>query len=266
MPINCFKKIAVSLAMVTLLVSLGCREAPPSAPAKKELLIYCGITMSHAIYDIAKRFEEKEDCIVKIIPGGSGSLYRSILINQAGDLFLPGSAGYIIKGRREKIIRSTVRVGSNQAALIVAKGNPRNISANLRHLLRGDLDIVLGAADSGSIGKETKKILEQAGTYQTAIDRTLFLTSDSKGLTEAIKTGKADLTLNWLATTYWQENSAEIDALRLPEALAPPHQLMLGLLKYARHEQLAKRFMSYASSDEGQEIFTSYGFAQQEGQ
>lgn len=253
------KKISLLLIISALLFILGCSDNPTTGEAKKELLIYCGITMTRPMHDIAALFEKRENCIIKIIQGGSGTLHHSIHINQTGDLFLPGSETYLQKCRSEKQVDLAVQVGVNRAALIVAKGNPLGISAELSNLLDNNLRIVLGSAESGSIGKETKRILANAGMYQAAIDRTLYLTNDSKDLSEAIRTEKADLTLNWRATCFWDDNREKVDALPLPETVATPHALILGRLACSKQPELAKRFMDLAASPEGQAIFSDYG-------
>lgn len=240
----------------------GCQEQMPLPEKKPELLIYCGITMGKAIQELANRFETNENCLVKIIQGGSGNLYRSILINQSGDLFLPGSESYIDRARSSQLVSGTVAVGTNRATLVVAKGNPLKITADINNLLTPSYRIVLGSAESGSIGKETKRILSAAGIYKQALDRTLYLTSDSKGLSEAIRSRKADLTVNWLATTRWEENRNAVDEISLPVSVAPAHKLILGLLKYSQQDELAKRFMSFAASREGQAVFSSFGLGQ----
>lgn len=241
---------------------LGCQEQMPLPEKKPELLIYCGITMGKAIQELADRFEQNESCLVKIIQGGSGNLYRSILINRSGDLFLPGSESYIRKARSAELVTDTATVGTNRATFVVAKGNPLKITTDINCLLDPNYRIVLGSAESGSIGKETKRLLTSAGIYQQALDRTLYLTSDSKGLSEAIRSRKADLTINWLATTRWAENRNAVDAIPLPISVAPSHQLILGLLKYSQQPGLARKFMAFTASPEGQVVFSSFGLGQ----
>lgn len=247
------------LMLITALMT-ACNDQPPASAPTEEILVYCGATMAKPMRQIADLFEQQENCRVKMIKGGSGTLYRSIQINQAGDLYLPGSESYIIKAQTEGLVTTTANVGYNRAALIVAKGNPLNISANLNNLTNQKYRTILGSPDSGSIGRETKRILQKAGLYDQALDNTLYLTSDSKGLKQAIIDNNADLTLNWYATAIWQENSNKMDVLRLAEAIAPPHHLILGVLKYARHPDLAQRFITFAASTTGKEIFERYGF------
>lgn len=238
----------------------GCDNTPSTPPVHKEILIYCGATMPKPMRVIANLFEQRHNCRVKMIKGGSGTLYRSIEINQAGDLYLPGSESYMDKARQAGLVTHTAEVGFNRAALIVAKGNPLAITPQLHNLIQKRYRTILGSPDSGSIGRETRRILTKAGLYDQAMDHALYLTSDSKGLKQAIINDDVDLTLNWYATAVWEENRSKMDVLWLDESIAPPHKLVLGVLKYARHPDLAQQFLHFAASAEGRTIFEQYGF------
>ncbi|MEA3332725.1 MAG: substrate-binding domain-containing protein [Pseudomonadota bacterium] len=238
----------------------GCTNQDPPEPVKKELLIYCGTAMVKPMREIADRIEKQENCIIKIIINGSGTLYHSIKINQKGDLYLPGIESYIEKFRQEKLVTETVPVGFNRAVLVVAKGNPLNIPGHLNSLLNPDYRIVLGTPDSGSIGRATKTILTHAGIYDQVITQTISLTMDAADLIKVITNNKADLVINWHATTTWPKNRELMDALLLDEGVVSRHKLTLGLLSFSRQPEIARRFMELASSPEGREIFADYGF------
>jgi len=212
---------------------------------------------------IADIIEQEQNCKIKVIKGGSGNLYRILSINQVGDLYLPGSESYISKGQQEGIILETVTVGYNKAALIVAKNNPLAISSDLANIADNNYRVVLGNPDSGSVGKETKYILQQAGIYQQAMANVIYLTTDSKDLTRAIKENTADLVINWQATAVWPQNVASLTVLPIDNQYAPERKLVLSLLSYSEYPDIAKYFMQYAESDQGRELFRNYGFLDQ---
>ncbi|MCD6582018.1 MAG: substrate-binding domain-containing protein [Desulfuromusa sp.] len=255
-------RAVIVIALILLFCScalLGCKSPPLEEASKKELLIYCGTTMAPVVRELADLFEQRENCVVKIIKDGSGNLYRSIHINQVGDLYLPGSESYMEKCQAEGLIAETQPIGFNRAVLIVAKGNPLGINADLKNFVNGKYRTVLGAAESGSIGQETRLILDVEGIYRKAVEQALFLATDSKDIEVAIKEKRADLAMNWNAAALWGDNSVVVDVLCLDELTAPPHVLMLGLLKTSHYPVLARRFITLASSDEGQALLLRYG-------
>ena len=244
--------------ILALFLSLLSGISACAPTSQKELLIYCGITMIHPMREIADIIEEQEDIKVIIIKGGSGNLLRSIEINGVGDLYLPGSASYIESATEKGLIVEDNLVGYNRAAIMVQKGNPLEISNDLANLANPDYYVVLGNPDSGSIGKETRRILEEKDLYELVLQNTHELTTDSKDLVSALVEGKADLVINWYAVSTWPENEPYMDALPIEIELV--NELILASLRTAKEPELAQIFMDYAISAEGQAIFQKYGF------
>lgn len=226
----------------------------------EELLIYCGITMIHPMREVADIIEAERDCVIKISKGGSGNLLRAIRFNKAGDLFLPGSETYIETCLQEGLVDETAFLGYNVAAIVVPKGNPRHISNDPGVLTNDSFVVIMADPDSGSIGREAKAVLERRGIFEALIKKGVFLTTDSKDITSAVKSGTADVGINWYATTLWKENAEFVDGLLMDEQYAPQERLTIGLLPYSRFPDTARRFMEYASSPEGRAIFRKYGF------
>ena len=255
---NYYKKVGVTLTLAVLLSVLGgCSSEPDTRP---ELLLYCGITMAHPMTEIARLVEAERDVRITITQGGSEDLYRSLAASRLGDLYLPGSASYRQRHLEEGLLGDMVHVGYNRAALMVPKGNPKQIRPSIDSLLREDLDVVICNPESGSIGRETKRILDTAGLYEPVMQRAIYLTTDSRNLNTALKNGDADLILNWRATAFFDDNVDATEVLDLPPEQATPKKLVLNLLTFSAHPELARYVMEVAASERGQAIFRKYGF------
>lgn len=269
----CLKKIRRTISFYLLPVLLifmitACNDQPEVSEStvshrdsQKELLIYCGITMIKPMSEIAAIIEHQENCKVTITKGGSGNLLKSILHNQVGDLYLPGSDRYfsIIAEKHPGLISETVLVGANRAAMMVQKGNPKAISADLTFLADSNYAVVIGDPDSGSIGKETKKILEKKGIFEDVVRNAMYMTTDSKDLVKAIKNKEADIVINWFAASTWEDNGQFLDIVEIAPQYAQTKKLLLGLLKFSRNPDLAEKFMALAGSEQGAEIFKKFG-------
>ena len=228
--------------------------APP-----RELLLYCGTTMARAMRVIADQFENREHCVVKIISGGSGYLYRGIKINRVGDLYLPGSSDYIDRCRQEQLLGKTAVIGVNRAVLLVAKGNPLHISADLHNFINGRYLTLLADAESGSIGEEAKSILGRFGLYEQAVRQVLYLSVDSSDLVNEIAAGRADLSLNWRGAVYAFGAHTAVETIALPPDVAKAHLLSVAVLKYSIDPELAGRFVDYAASTAGRQVLRRFG-------
>lgn len=228
--------------------------------SKPQLLIYCGITMVHPIMDIAAIVEKEKGIEIVISQGGSEDLYQSLVHSQKGDLYLPGSASYREHHLDEGYLGDFVLLGYNQAALIVAKGNPKGITADLNEFTREDLAVVIGNGATGSIGKETKRILDTYGNYQSVLENAVFVTTDSRNLNRALREGEADLIMNWRATAFFDENTDSMDVVDLPSDIVKPKQLLLNKLSFSEFPEISQYFMDVAKSQRGRDIFKHYGF------
>ena len=249
-----------AMFVVAGLCACGCsRKEAAQNEQKKELLVYCGITMFKPMSDIAKVIEQQEGCKIIITKGGSGNLLESIRINKVGDLYLPGADSYIKTCLAEGVVTETVHVGYNKAAMMVQKGNPKGIIADLDNLASKEYYVVIGNPQSGSIGRETTKILKQKGILAEVQRNARALTTDSKDLILVLKRKEADLVVNWYATSTWPENSPYVDVLPISEKYACKKRLVLGLLSTSKHPGIARKFMEYAASEEGRELFKKYG-------
>lgn len=251
----------VFLCLAALVSGCDLQQYPePEGAQKKEMLIYCGMTMIRPVMDVIELFEQQEDCRVKITYGGSGHLLRSVEVNRIGDLFFPGDASYIEELAERGLINATELIGYNQAAFFVPPGNPKSLPAKLDTLLDKQLNVVIGQADAGSIGRETERILSRVGIYPQVIDNALYLTTDSKGLTQAILNGDADLVVNWRAVAFREETHGKMELLPLSEQVAPKRPLVMGTLSDSQNPVLAEKFLQFVASSQGQKIFRNYGF------
>jgi molybdate transport system substrate-binding protein len=262
------KKINLLLSLMLLLIlAISCSREKPESPStvneisQKELLIYCGITMIKPISEIAAIIEKRENCKISITKGGSGNLLKSLIYNKIGDLYLPGSDKYydLIEKEHAGLITRKQLVGHNKAVIMVQKGNPSKIDANLDNLTNNKFGVMIGNPESGSIGKETKQILEKKGNYHAVIQNVMSLTTDSKNLVKVIKQKKADIVINWFATSTWDNNSEYIDVIQIDPEFSKVNNLVLGLLKYSQQTEIANRIIDFAISEEGVKIFRKHG-------
>lgn len=247
--------LALSLTAPMCAFAQGTPTAPPEA-----MLLYCGITMVRPMTEIAQIFEKQENVKIAIAQGGSEDIYQSVAKNTVGDWYLPGEPSYFQGPERQKYFAERVLVGHNKMALMVVKGNPKHIKPDLTELLRKDVVSTVGNPDSGSVGKESKRMLEAAKLYDKVVRSAAFLAPDSRSITNALKKGEADVSLNWRATAFFPDNIDKLEAIDLDKAISPPQPLMLLRLHTSRRPDLATRFLALASGEQGRAIFRKYGF------
>ena len=262
MPSNNCRKTCTAIALIIPLLLTGCSEQADSPPpSDRTLLIYCGITMIAPMTEIADIIEKQEHCTIRITKGGSGNLLKSIVYNQTGDLYLPGSERYyqMIDEDHPGLTPERVFVGENKAVLLVAKGNPKQFTSDLTRLTDPGTGVIIGDPESGSIGKEAEAILKRAGIFDEVISNTMILATDSKDILKAVKNGQADVGINWYATSTWDDNATFVDVVEIAPALSQSKQLILSMLSFTEHPEICRAFMELAASDQGHDIFRKHG-------
>ncbi len=255
------------IAMATTLFTSSCDKNKDSSSTsqttinKPQLLLYCGITMIRPMSELAAIIEKQENCQIIITKGGSGNLLKSIVENKKGDLYLPGSDRYfsIIDKDYPGIVTRTQKVGQNKAVIMIQKGNPLNLSNDLDQLKSTEYAVEIGNASSGSIGKETQKILEKKGIFEDVIKNAMTLTTDSKDLVKALRKKEADIVINWYAVYTWDDNMEYMDIIEIDEQYCQPQELVLGLLAYSDYPEIANKLIDLACSETGKAIFKKHG-------
>lgn len=242
------------------LVCLCCLSTSVLQAQEKELLIYCGITMVRPITELARQFEQTEKIKVAISQGGSEDLYQAAKRSKQGDIYFPGEPSYRDRHLAEGLLGYYQNVGYNQVAIVVPKGNPKQVKGDVRELLRKDLTLVIGNVESGSIGQETKRVLDKAGIYPKAVAKAALMMPDSRAINLALRRGEGDVALNWRATAFFPDNQPHLDVVNLDTRLAEPQALLLIQLSFSKQPALAKKFIDFAASPEGQAVFRKYGF------
>ena len=229
-------------------------------PQQQNLLIYCGITLVKPVTELVRIFETREDVKFQVAQGGSEDLYQSAKKSRLGDLYLPGEPSFREKHLAEGLLGDFKLVGYNQMAIVVQKGNPKHVKGDLNELLRKDLTILIGNAESGSVGQETKTMLEVSAMYTKVVEKAAALMPDSRAINFAMKRGEADAALNWRATSFFPENATHLEAVDLDPKIAKPQALLLMQLTFSTNPLLARKFIDFVASDEGQAVFRKHGF------
>jgi molybdate transport system substrate-binding protein len=253
------------VCLCLVLIFSGCSseerdKTAQDAKPKKELLVFCGITMIDPVRELMERFELESGVKMTMSYGGSADLMQSIKLNGIGDIYFPGGENFIIEADKEGIVRERKQVGINQMGLIVKKGNPHGLTGDLDELFRPDIQVGVGHPDLGSVGKEAQRVLQAKGIYDQVVAAAAMMQPDSKGLTGALREGKVDVVLNWQAVVFIQDNSQYMEVLPIKGGLAIPHKLTMAVISHSREPELANRFLELCASERGRAVFQRYGF------
>ena len=227
---------------------------------QQSMIVYSSITVVGPITELAKIFEKREGIRVMIAQGGAEDMYKSAKASRVGDVYFASAPTFLFKHQAEGLFGYNQIVGYNQIALVVQKGNPKRVKGDVRELLRKDLHVIIGSIGSGSIGYESKSLLETQKIYCPVFSRADYILPDSRAINSALKSGYADVALNWRATAFFPENADALDVVDLSRKIAKPQALYMIALKSSRDPAMTKRFIDMVASEEGQVVMRKYGF------
>lgn len=253
--------VLVSVALVAGLVMLNSKGGEQSG---EPLVLYCAAGVKPAVEPLARAYEAEYGQPVQLMYGGSGTLLSSLQVSGQGDLYIAADQSYIEIANEKALIDESLPLAWMRPVIAVAKGNPKGIES-LADLQRSDIRLALGNPDAASIGKQTKKLLEKAGVWQSVKQQV-----EAKGVFKPtvpevandVKLGAVDAGVIWDATVA---QYPELEAVHVPLFDAAQKQISVAVLKSSRQPTAALRFARYLNSKVGNAVFEAHGFEAVEG-
>jgi len=243
-----------------------------------DLIIFFGGNQFMVIDDLVAAFKEAypayKKVFVETLPPGilarqieSGSItIGNLRIDLKPDIFTAGKSR--IDQTPEWFSRTEV-YGKNRLAIMVQKGNPKNIKG-LPDLGRTDVRVSMPNPAWEGIGKRIEEAYVKAGgealkrtIMETKVkDSTTYLTQIHHRQTPMrILYNQSDAAPVWYTEAFYQAmighpvEMIEIPANENIEALS-----VAGMLKAAPHKKAARDFMDFMMSAAGKAVYKKYGF------
>lgn len=262
---NTFRKISIaSVIIIGLCIALLVwkRQATVVKHSAGELVVYCAAGIKLPVEELAREYEKLFGVQVQLQYGGSGTLLANLSVARTGDLYLAADQGYLDLARSKGLVAEALPLAMLRPVIAVRKGNPLNIST-LDDLLQPNLRLALGHAQAASIGKQTKKILEEAGLWERIKNKATVFKPTVTEIANDLKLGAVDAAIIWDATANQYE---QIEAVRVPLFDKAVKEVLIGVLNSCRKPAAALHFCRYlAAWDKGAKVFQKYGFQTLEG-
>ncbi len=215
-------------------------EGDPWQP-RPQFTFYAGAVNRKALEPIVARFAEREGVEVNTVYNGCGILNAQLegLGTQHElfpDAYMPCDVYY--RDAVDALFDEGVQVSNTRIVIVVAKGNPKNISS-LADLHKRGVRVSLGQPQQCTIGVLSRKLLESEGLYEQVLaDNVVAQTTSSSLLIPSIVTKSADATL-----AYACDAQAEGDKLTLIPIDSPLAQAVqpFSISRTTKYRQLAQR-------------------------
>lgn len=271
----------ITLTLLMAVLITACGAATPAAPAATnapaptamaattgELTVFAAASLTAAFKEIGQKFgAANRGATVTFNFAGSDQLATQITQGAPADVFASANkkqldivikSGEIISGTERTFVR-------NRLVVVYPKDNPAKL-ATLKDLANPGVKIVLanksvpvGGYALNFLGKASK-LPEYTETYSpTVIKNVVSYEENVKAVLSKITLGEADAGIVYTTDAATITDGA-IGTLEIPDNLNTIATYPIAATKSAKNADLAKKFIDYVLSADGQQILVRYGF------
>ena len=219
-----------------------------------EVTVFAAASLSDALQDISRSYQEASGDRILFNFGGSSTLARQILEGARADLFFSADEEKMDQLEKKELIQKGSRrsILSN-ALVIVAPDSSLKSPAELRKTKR----IAIAEPDSVPAGIYARKYLERVGLWAELKDR-MVPTENVSAALAAVESGNADAAIVY-KTDAAMSKKVKI-AYEVPLSDAPKISYPLALLADARAPRAAQDFWTHVQTPAAAKVFKKFGF------
>ncbi|MEM0470220.1 MAG: molybdate ABC transporter substrate-binding protein [Desulfurococcaceae archaeon] len=251
------------LGFITVLgISVLYQQLHGASEKREEIVVFAGAAAAPVYKEVARAFESKYNVKVTLHLGGSGTLLSTIEITQTGDVYIPGSPEFLLAAREKGVVDFSEHPPKVLAylvpAIIVQKGNPKNIS-KIEDLTKPGVRVGLGDPEVVCIGLYAKEMLEKIGIWEGVYKNIVVYAASCEHVAQLIYTGAVDAVIGWHVFYYWNPEKSDIVWIE-PSKITRIGYIAGAVTKFARNREWALRFLDFLASEEAQGIWRKYGY------
>lgn len=254
-------------ALLLLLVrSNGLKPSNPQSATPgvsiEPLMLYCAASNRAVIEAIVADYGRECGRTVDVQYGPSHTLLSSMAVSGTGDLFLPADYSFIDLARDKGLIAEVLPLAHMHAVVAVARGNPKAIRT-FDDLLKADIRLIQGSADTSAIGKLTREQLGKLDLWPKLDAATDAYRTTVNDAANDVVVGAADAAIVYDAVLY---SYPKLEALEMPELENATSNVAIAISSSSVQPQAALHFARYvAARDRGLKHYQQQGFKTQSG-
>lgn len=251
--------------LLTLLVACS-RSDGASQPvtgeqpfAGRKIEVFVGAASKPATEDAVEAFERKTGARVEVQFGGSGKMLSAMKLAERGDIYFPGSSDYMELAKKEGLVDGATeqRVVYLVPAINVQRGNPKGIKS-LDDLGKPDVRVGIARPDTVCVGLYAVELLEVTKTVDKVKPNIVTHADSCEKAAQLVSLGSVDAVIGWEVFEHWDKT---IETVYLPrEQVTRIGYIPAAIGSHAKDRELAKAFIAYVMSAEGQAIYKKWGY------
>jgi len=228
---------------------------PPPGSSPNSILVFAGAGLKAPMQEIGQEFTRKFGIEVQYTYGGSGTLISQMNLSKKGDVFITGSTVEFSTAQSQGLVDTSQLIAYHVPVIAVKKGNPRNITT-ITDFINPGLKVALGDANATAIGKAGTKIFRKYNITAAVEKNVITRTPTINELAVIMNLGQADAAL----LTLDQINPDTMEAISIPASDNAVLIIPVGLTRFTKNPENARKFADFVASDAGKAIFVKHGF------
>lgn len=250
------RRFCLTASCGTLLSTLSLLTIPAQAA---DLVISAASSLTNAFKDLGSAFEQHNPG-VKVINnfGASDILMQQIVRGAPADVFASADQTAMDKAVAEKAVQGATRqnFAANQIVLIVPHDSTLALSA-LKDLTQSSVKrVALGNPASVPFGRYTQTALEQAGLWQAVLAKGVLAQNVRQSL-DYVARGEVEAGFVFATDAAIMPDKVKV-AMRIPSE--QPATYPIAVTTNTTQTALAKKYIAFVQSLEGQATLARYGF------
>lgn len=229
--------------------------SPTQLPLARSITVFAGSSLTDAFKKAGDQLKLKSPGTDFVFNFGSSSTLATQIINGApADVFASADDANMQKIMDAKLNDGTPAIFvSNRLQIAVAAGNPKGITG-LADLAKPGLIVVL-AAPTVPAGKYALEALQKAGVTVKGASQEV----DVRAVLNKVTLGEADAGIVYV--TDVKSAGARVTGVDIPEQHQVIARYPITIVKETKNPRLAKAYVDYLLSDDGQKLLAEFGFS-----
>ena len=224
------------------------------------LTVFCGSASKPAMEEIAAAFREETGITAQLIFGGSGTLLSQLELTGKGEIYLPGSPDYIIKGEKKGLLvaGSDRIVAYLVPAIITPAGNPAGI-ASLEDLTQPGVRVGIGNPETVCLGLYAVELLERSELLPGVFANVVTFGASCSKTANLASMGQVDAILGWRVFHHWNPSRMEYVPIA-PERIPRISYIPISIPTCTKDIELSRRFIEFVLSEKGLQVYRELGY------
>lgn len=222
---------------------------------RPELVLFAGSMLRPAIEDTITAFERREAVVVNRVYNGCGILVAQMQAGEHPDAYFACDREFMTK--LPDLFPASLDVSQNELVILVAKGNPHQISS-LRDLGRKGLRVGIGHEKQCAMGWLTQNTLNEDGVQQIVMQNVTVQAPAGDMLVNQMLTGSLDAAVVYLSNAAGCGD--KLDAVRIRGLSCSLATQPIAVAVDSRQPALTARLLDALRSAESRAAFELNGF------